>query len=325
MTQPLRQAQGRLCLICLADAPEGSDYHPRCLRHLFGVTRVPQVDLELAKLHTVAQAMVGHSSISGTQRKISVKLTADRATLRVAIEGGEFILKPQTQAFPHLPENEHLTMRLAEDAGLEVPPFGLVHLKDGSLAYVVRRFDRAGGRKLLVEDFCQLAGLSPKQKYEGSAELCARLVARYATEPGIESLKLLRLVAFAWWTGNGDLHLKNFSLLRHEDGSIRLSPAYDLVNTRLLIEGDQLALPVGGNRKEVTARQWLEFAQYCQIPPRAAARALGRLAQELEPALGLVQRNLLPEDLREAFGKLLRERVKTLDQAVAKASNSSRR
>lgn len=314
MTQP--------CLVCLGDAPEGSDYHPSCLRRLFGVTRVPEVDLELAKLHTVAQAMVGHSSISGTQRKISVKLTVDRATLRVAIEGGEFILKPQTQAFPNLPENEQLTMRLAEEAGLEVPPFGLVRLKDRTLAYVVRRFDRVEGHKLLAEDFCQLAELAPKQKYEGSAELCARLVAKYASEPGIEALKLLRLVAFSWWTGNGDLHLKNLSLLRHEDGRFRLSPAYDLVSTRLMIEDDQLALPVGGNRKEVTPRQWLEFAQYCRVPPKAAARAFGGLAKALDVSLGFIQQSLLPENSREALATLLRERAKTLEQAAAKASKS---
>ncbi|MBI5547766.1 MAG: HipA domain-containing protein [Deltaproteobacteria bacterium] len=144
-------------------------------------------------------------------------------------------------------------------------------------------------------------------------------MAKYATEPGIESLKLLRLVAFAWWTGNGDLHLKNLSLLRDEDGSYRLSPAYDLVSTRLVIEDDQLALPVGGSRKAITARQWLEYAEYCEVPPRAAARALRGVAEALEPATGLVERSLLPEDAREALCKLLRERARTLGEAALKA------
>jgi serine/threonine-protein kinase HipA len=313
------------CLVCLREAPEGGDYHPRCLQQLFGVARVPKIDLELAKMHTLAQATVGHSSISGTQRKISVRLSADRATLHVAIEGGDFILKPQTQTFPHLPENEHVTMRIAQEAGLEVPPCGLVHLHDGSLAYLVRRFDRVDGRKVLQEDFCQLAGLAPKQKYEGSAELCARLVARHATEPGIESLKLLRLVAFAWWTGNGDLHLKNLSLLRGDDGGYRLSPAYDLLSTMLVVEGDQLALQVAGNRKNVTARQWLEFADYCQVPPRAAARALRGVADALEPALDLVGRTLLPEDMQRAYSKILRARVRSLSEAAAKAAGGKPR
>jgi serine/threonine-protein kinase HipA len=312
----------RPCLVCLREAPEGSDYHPRCVRQLFGVTRPPRIDLELAKMHTLAQATVGHSSISGTQRKISVKLTADRATLQVAIEGGDFILKPQTQAFPHLPENEHVTMRIAREAGLEVPSFGLVHLHDGSLAYLIRRFDCVATGKLLQEDFCQLAGLSPKQKYEGSAELCARLLAKFATEPGIESLKLLRLVAFAWWTGNGDLHLKNLSLLRGTDGSHRLSPAYDLVSTLLVIEHDQLALPVGGNRKRVTARQWCEFADYCQVPPRAAARVLRSVAGALEAALSLVESSLLPEAMQRSYSEVLRERAKPLSEAAARAARA---
>lgn len=103
-------------------------------------------------------------------------------------------------------------MRMAKLVGLEVPPCGLVQLADGSLAYVVRHFDRTATAKLALEDFCQLAEKSPKDKYEGSAELCFKLVARFASEPGIEKAKLLRLLMFTWWTGNGDMHLKNLSL-----------------------------------------------------------------------------------------------------------------
>src|SRR5512133_832786 len=141
------------CLVCLDDVPDGETYHPKCLAKLFGLKKAPIVDVELAKLYTIAQAMVGHTSISGIQRKISLGLTPDRATLQVAVEGGSFILKPQAQTFPNLPENEQLTMRIAEAAGIEIPPCGLVYLRDGSLAYIVRRFDRVPpGGQLLQED-----------------------------------------------------------------------------------------------------------------------------------------------------------------------------
>jgi serine/threonine-protein kinase HipA len=266
------------CLICL-EPSEDDRYHQRCVRELFGTTQVPVIDVELAKLHTVALAMVGHTALSGIQRKISIRLDSDGRTLQVATDGGRFILKPQAQTFPNLPENEHVTMRIAARAGIAIPPCGLIELKDKSHAYVVRRFDRTNqGRKLLLEDFCQLAGRSPKDKYDASAEQCAKLVNRYASAPGLEAAKLFRLMVFVWWTGNGDMHLKNFSLLRAEDGNYRLSPAYDLLSTRLVIPDDLLALAVDGNKKNVTRRQWMTYADHCKVTPRTAARILSEIA-----------------------------------------------
>lgn len=302
------------CWICLAALEDEARYHPRCLKALFGVPRAPRIDLEVANLHTAGLAMAGHTSISGVQRKISAGLTADRATLRVEVERGRYILKPAAETFPHLPESEHLTMRLAALAGIEVPPCGLVRLADDSVAYIVRRIDRTPeGRKLRLEDFCQLAGKAPKEKYVGSAELCARLVRRFATEPLIEVLKLYRVLLFGWWTGNGDLHLKNLSLLTGDDGRHRLSPAYDLLSTRLVIPGDPLALPVGGKKEGLGRETWLHFAGHCGLPPRAADRVRAEIVDALPGALALVEASPLPEEMRAAYAGLLRERAGVLE------------
>jgi serine/threonine-protein kinase HipA len=299
--------------VCLGPLAGEGRSHARCVRELFGTARVPDIDLELAKLHTVALAMVGHTSLSGIQRKVSLRLAVERGHLQVAAEGGRYILKPQAHTFPALPENEHLTMQLARVLHIEVPPCGLLPLRDGTLAYVVKRFDRTEeGGKLLQEDFCQLAQRSPKEKYQGSSELCARLVLRYASEPLVESLKLFRLLVFVWWTGNGDMHLKNFSLLRGADGRYRLSPAYDLLCTRLVIPGDQLALSVAGNKKDVNRRQWMELARACQLPPRAAERVLRETASACEQAEALVGRSFLPSEMKEAYRSLLQERTALL-------------
>lgn len=304
------------CWICLGELPEDTEtYHPRCLKTLFGATRAPAIEVSIAKLHTLALAMVGHTSISGIQRKISVSLSHDRATLQVAVEGGRYILKPQAQTYPHLPENEHLTMRLAALVGLEIPPCGLVRLKDDSIAYIVARFDRpAAGGKVRLEDFCQLAEKSPKEKYDGSAELCARLVKRYASEQLIEVSKLYRLLAFVWWTGNGDMHLKNFSLVASPEGLQRLSPAYDLLCTRLVIEGDQLALPVQGKKDKLTRASWLKLAEYCELKPRPAEGVLDSLASSLDEALGFVERSALPGELKKKYARLLRTRTASLEK-----------
>jgi serine/threonine-protein kinase HipA len=235
------------------------------------------------------------------------------ATLQLAVGRGRYILKPQSRAFPALPENEHVTMRIASLAGIDVPPCGLFRLPDGTWAYIVVRFDRpAEGGKLRQEDFCQLAEKSPKDKYEGSAELCARLVRRYATEPLIELVKLFRLQLFSWWTGNGDMHLKNFSIIAGPDGVHRLSPAYDQVCTRLVIPDDDLALPIGDKKKGITRRTWLEFAGYCGIPEPVAERVLRGIADATGGALALVSRSFLGEEMKRAYKAILEENSRIL-------------
>jgi serine/threonine-protein kinase HipA len=284
---------------------------------LFGSHRVPIIDVEVAKLHTFALAMVGHTSISGVQRKISLRLPVDRSRLHVAAEHGQYILKPQASSYPSLPENEHVTMLIARRLGVTVPPLGLMRLRDQTLAYLVKRFDRLeDGTKLLQEDFCQLAEKPPKDRYSGSAELCARLVTRYANEPIVEALNLFRLTVCLWWTGNGDMHLKNFSLLRGTDGIYALSPAYDLLCTRLVIKDDLLALSVDGNKKNVTPRQWASFAKACLLPERAAVRVLRATVAAETDARDLIARSYLPTEMKNDYSEQLKKRTKLLAAAV---------
>lgn len=301
------------CLACLRPTTAPSGYHERCLRGLFGTRQMPAIDLDLARLHIVALAMVGKTSLSGVQRKVSLGVSVDRATLHVAAERGRYILKPQATTFPALPENEHLTMCLAERVGIEVPPRALLRLTDGTLAYLVRRFDRKDdGSKRRLEDFCQLAEKSPKEKYDGSTELCVRLVRRFATEPLVELAKLFRRMVFTYWTGNGDMHLKNFSLLAGDDGAERLSPAYDLLCTELVIPGDPLALPIDGKKSGITRRRLLDLADYCELPRRAAERALGELIDAESDAHAMVERSQLPDAMKARYRELLAERARVL-------------
>ena len=299
----------RVCRICLNDVPGDGDYHSHCLRGLFRTSKVPSLDIEVSKLHLAALEMIGHTSLSGIQKKIAVNLASSRATLRVAAEGGAYILKPQTDMYPSVPENEHVTTRLAQLADIDVSPNGLVPLKDGSLAYIVKRFDRLpDGHKLRQEDFCQLAEKSPKEKYQGSGEACVKLLRKYASEPLIEILKLYRLLLFTWWSGNGDMHLKNFSLVAGQDGIARFTPAYDLLCTRLVIPNDTLALPSLGKKDNLQRGTWLKFADYCQLPPKAAERVLDKQASILNDARRLIDRSFLPDEQKEAYKQLLDDR-----------------
>jgi len=295
-----------VCRICLEEIHTADACHANCLRGLFGSAQEPTLDIEVSKLHTAALAMVGHTSLSGVQKKISVNLSADRQTLAVAAAGGLYILKPQTDTYPALPENEHVTTRLADLSGLSVAAAGLVVLKDKSLAYVVKRFDRLPeGGKVRQEDFCQLSELPPKEKYAGSAELCVRVLRKYASEPLIEIRKLFQWLVFGWWSGNGDMHLKNFSLLTDEEGITRLTPAYDLVCTQLVIPDDPLALPINGKETNVRRGDWLKLAEYCGLPPTVARQILDKQLSVTSKANALIEQSYLPEEQKRAYLQLI--------------------
>lgn len=297
-----------ICLVCLEDTRDDAEYHPRCVERLFGTKKLPHLDVELGELYTIAARMAGKMSISGVQTKLSLKLSPDGERLEVAETGGRYILKPETSAYASIPQDEHVTMRLASLVEVETPPFGLIRLKDRALAYIIKRFDRLeDGTKLQVEDFCQLAEIPAKEKYEeGSAELCVRLLKKYASEPLIEARKFYRLLLFGWWVANGDMHMKNFSLLTDPGGTLRLSPAYDLVNTRLFFPDDEsTAIMMGGRKKKFTRRKWIDFAEYCGIPKKAAQSLLTAQIDALEPALRLIQNSLLPEKKKGDYKKIV--------------------
>lgn len=300
------------CRVCLKSLDSAQVYHPRCAKSLFGSTRIPSIDIEMGKLHTAALAMVGSTSLSGAQKKISLGLSTDRKTLQVAADGGRYIFKPPTELFPQLPQIEHLTMLLASISGIEIAPSGLIEA-DGQMCFISRRFDRrADGSKVRQEDFCQLAEQRPAEKYSGSGELCARIIKKYASEPPIELRKLLEQMLFSWWVGNGDLHLKNLSLFVEEDRIVRLTPAYDLVATRLLIDDDDLALPVLGRQRNLTRTTWRKFSEYCGLPKRVFERVAARQIESLSKALELIQQSPLDPAFKEAFAVQLKERTAIL-------------
>ena len=302
------------CSICLGNVTDEVEYHADCIESLFGTKTLPELDVELSKLYSLAASkMAGKMSISGTQEKVSLTLSPDKTNLQVASTGGRYILKPETSRFDSIPQNELLTMRLARSASIEVPPCGIIRLKDDPTAYIIRRFDRLDdGTKLPVEDFCQLAEKKLKDKYDGSAELCVKILRKFATEPLIEIQKLYRLLLFSWWVENGDMHLKNFSLITMPDGIRRLSPAYDLVCTKLVIPDDTLAMPIRGRDKNFKRRTWLDFAEYCEIPEKAAKRLISEQIETLEPAIRLISASFLPEQMKEQYAVFLRRNTSVL-------------
>jgi serine/threonine-protein kinase HipA len=168
-----------------------------------------------------------------------------------------------------------------------------------------------------MEDFCQLAEQLPRDKYRGSAELCARIVQRYSSVPGVDLQRLFRQVLFSWWIGNGDLHLKNLALLSRDPGQPRLSPAFDLLSTSVVIPEDTLALPVTGKKSRLDRRDWLELGQYCGLPPRLVNKEIDDLSALLPSALDTVGQSFLPAALRRRYANILEKNSASLASDLA--------
>ena len=302
------------CLTCLRPVTTGDRHHPRCARKMFGTDVAPSLDLRESEMQTLALATVGRSSLAGVQPKISVGLHTERRTLRLETTGGRFILKPPAREFAALPENEHLTMELARRFGLAVPPTTLLELRDGSLAYLIARYDRPPeGGKLRQEDFCQLLLLPPAAKYDGTALDCAQVIRDFSAEPAADLYRLFESFVFAYWVGNGDMHLKNLSLAADREGRHLLSPTYDQVNTAIYPGLDaSLGLPLAPNDRHVDRAAWHRLAETLDIPRRAADRALDRPAVMLAGAIDLVGQTYLPETMRPTYGRVLNTRALVL-------------
>jgi len=290
------------------------DYDAKTLREMFGKPIRPTIPISLSEVAAQAQKLAGKLSISGVQPKLSVRLEGGQ--LVTVDHDGQFILKPQTQEFAELPQNEHLCMNMGRAFGLSTARCLLLELSDGSPAYVVRRFDRfkTGRRveKLACEDMQQILG--GQDKYAGSHEQIAAAVRRHCTFAPLELQRLFELTVFHFAVGNGDAHRKNFSLLRHEDGTVAMSPAYDLVSSRLVIplEIDELALTVNDKRNHLKRRDFLEFADRLAIAPGYAESRLGDLLGLAERFEQMIAGSALSQPLRLQLADIVRGRLDRL-------------
>ena len=234
------------------------DYHPGCARKIFESTVVPDLPYTRDNIKELAREIVTASTtVTGVQAKLSLDIArgGKNEPQRFTIVGlwGRFILKPQTDRFVNLPENEDLTMHLAEIAGIKTVPHSLIRFADGELCYITRRVDRTKkGDKIAMEDMCQLSERLTEDKYKGSYERIAKLIKEHSSAPILDVINFWEIVVFSWLTGNADMHLKNFSLFKPTDNYM-LTPAYDLLSTSIVMPEDdeELALTLNGKKKKI--------------------------------------------------------------------------
>ncbi|WP_286651578.1 MULTISPECIES: HipA domain-containing protein [Sphingobacterium] len=263
------------------------------------------LELDQEKLNKLAQITVNERlALTGVQPKISLSLNGEKGNRRLTLVGlwGDYILKPQSPDYLFMPEVEDLTMHLARLFKIETAEHTLIKTSTGELAYLTKRFDRKNGKKIHVEDLCQLSELLTEQKYNGSYERVGKIIKQYATNSGLDIIKYFRLVLFSFLTGNNDMHLKNFSLMHAEKG-ILLSPAYDLLNVNLIYPKDKedLALNLGGRKRKVKRSDFDQFAMSLGLSDLVRDNIYKDFSKQLNKVIDFINRSFLIEEYKAEY------------------------
>jgi len=275
------------------------------------------LELSAAEQRQEAIDRVGKMSIQGVQKKLSAILKIKEGHFDIVDANGRYILKPPSDIYPELPENEAITMTLAATIGLDVPVHGLVYAKDNTMTYFIKRFDRVGhNKKLAVEDFAQLSGEDRHTKYKSSMEQVITVITQFCTFPKIEYVKLFKLTLFNFLVGNEDMHLKNFSLLT-KDKKICLSPAYDLLNSTIAQKNtkEEIALPLGGKKNNLTKKDFFKYfaVERLALNPKIIDCIIQDFHQIIPQWRTLIGLSFLSQAMQDKYLKLLDERCERLN------------
>lgn len=325
------------CPGCLKEGH--STYCQPCRKRLLGGKKVSHVlpfsrpVYNQRKLATTGKRL----SISGIQTKMSLVLREGR--LEMTETGGQYILKPipygEFQRLDMVPVNENLTMQIARQVfGIRVAENALVEFEGGELAYLVRRFDvQEDGSRRLQEDFAQIAQRSEEShgknyKYDSSYEEIGDLIRRYVAAHQVEMEKFLHLVVFNYLVHNGDAHLKNFSLVRNEEGGdYTLSPAYDLLCTRLHALGEtRTALDLFKDDFETESHKvnayyayddFQELANRLELHPGRFKRFMQSVVSKESEIFSLVDRSALSEECKQVYKNCVLDSIRALSYSFA--------
>ena len=281
----------------------------KTIKAMFNTSELPVIDFSLQDVSQKAQKSTGKLSISRVQPKLSMKLDKKNNSLISVAEGGEYILKPQTAAFPNIPENEQCCMDIAAGLDINVPPHCLLPLKDKSWAYVVKRFDRESGLKIHQEEFFQILGSG--DKYKGSVEQIGRKLKEISTAPGYDIQLFFERVVFNFIIGNGDAHLKNYSIAYKDKETIRLTPAYDIVCSKLVITDDEdSALSINAKKNGLKRDDFDKLADYLNIPIKIRYEKFER---KLTLMVAIIKNSEIRKKIQGQFIDIINERLSRIN------------
>ena len=308
------------CLYCYKELEKGQrDFHPQCARKFFGMREAPLLEYRHEDLDQLAEQIIrAQTSLTGVQPKLSLNLSKHEGCSRLTIVGlwGDYIFKPQTDMYPQLPENEDLTMHLAEVIKIRIVPHSLIHLADGKLGYITKRIDRTNkGDKIDMEDMCQLTLHPTEYNYKGSHEQIAKVIKQHCDMPKLDLTNYMQVLLFCFVTGNNDMHLKNFSLYRPSNG-YQLTPAYDLINVAIANPEDkeELALSLSGRKSNLKLNDFLRSTATMGLEENVVLRLIDNMRKAIPKWKSLIHSSFLSEDMKDRYEHLIMSRMNRLQE-----------
>jgi len=310
------------CLYCYEPFDGATEYHEKCALDFFGSTTPPQVPYSFSEMAELAKEVVqSRLAVPGVQAKLSMAVVknalanpSSRLTVVGAL-GGNFIFKPPSTDYPEMPQNEHLTMRIAQAFGIRVVPSSLVRLSSGELAYITKRVDRtAQGDKIHMLDMFQIT--EAFDKYKSSMERVGKALRAYSSNTQLDALFYFELALFSFLTGNNDMHLKNFSMIESATGW-ELAPGYDLLNVAILLpeDSEELALTLEGKKKKLKKAHFENFGKGLGLTDKQVQGVFSRMKKKKAIARAWLDKSFLTPDAKTAYQNLLESRYAQLELA----------
>lgn len=310
------------CLYCYKELDTTQHYHTKCNIAFYGTKHAPILPYQLSEMEKLAKEAAELSiTIPGVQPKLSLSLIKTaleneyqgRLTIMDALNGN-FILKPQNNLYPQMPENEHLSMKLAKLFKIDIVPANMIRLASGELCYITKRIDRKeGGTKIHMIDFHQILEL--EDKYKGTMEMLGKTIGELSANTLLDKLRFFELTVFNYVIGNNDMHLKNFSMwLTNQQWT--LSPAYDLLNVKIILSKDEedTALLLGGKKMNFKKVYFDRFGEVLKLNEKQINVVYKRLLKWLPEATLMINISFLTEDRKTAYKSLITNRVKQLTE-----------
>lgn len=312
---------GRRCLHCYEQLFEANTLvHQACNKRFYGQLKTPQLHYNFDNLQELATKVIqSQMAVTGVQAKVSLSLyrkLSKNLTKKLTIVGlyGDYILKPPSDFYAHLPELESVTMHMAKVCGLQVVPHSLIYLQDNTLCYITKRVDRTRKGALHMEDMCQLSERLTEDKYKGSHEQVAKLLLKYSSNPLLDVSNFYELVLFCFFTGNADMHLKNFSLLEQQENKYSLSPAYDLLPTALVNQADteELALTLNAKKRKLKYQDFLAAFENSGLNKKILDKTLELFVYCKPEMFDVLKKSFVNDEYKEKYYQLINSRYKQL-------------
>ena len=320
MLNKFKKKMSNKCLYCYQLIDGEGDFHAKCCTEFFGTTTPPLIPYSIDQMDSLAKNVVERSiSVPGVQPKLSmslVKETRENSDTRLTVVGalgGQYILKPPSIKYLEMPENEHVTMRMAEAFGIRVVPSSLIRLASGELSYITKRIDRTpSGGKMHMIDMFQIT--EAFDKYISSMEKVGKALHAYSNNTLLDKLFFFELSMFCFLVGNSDMHLKNFSMIESRLGWV-LAPAYDLLNVTIVNPDDseELALTLDGKKKKLKKEHFEKLAKGLGLNDKQIQRVFKRMISNRHKAMELIDQSFLSSEQKMEYKKVVHNRYAQLN------------